>query len=503
MESGTRGIATAILGVMGCAILAYLPWIGSRPFVDTEDFRVHIAHRMAEDGSALVPRYYDRPILTKPPLHYWALGFVEGLTGSTQAGSARLVGLAATVLCAAALAAAAGACGGRRAAWLAGLIYLLCAYTVENGASAEIDPGFTALVVLALLAWWASLESRSPAWAAAAGVAAGGAFLAKGGAALPYFAGAAFATLRLGARPSAAQLTAVLLPAAALGGSWGLALGSLPEGALDGALQERSGFLTDWSGRSVLRTLLFPLALTFAALPASVPAFLRLRAAGRPFLDRFALLTVAGAFAILLLSANKSTRYLMPCVPLLALAAALRLELLAWSGAFARIVGWTALILAVTAVPFTVGSLEIAGSVALLALALAGVAALRLGASRPAWALALLLLPLRASFLHVYAPRVDATSAAEQEDAARLAAQAADASSAAVVSLETPRIIDPLGLHVRYFGLASEFREASRAEGPFELAIFGKEVESGALAGYRLVEELHVGGRALWIYRPD
>ncbi|MFQ5749182.1 MAG: ArnT family glycosyltransferase, partial [Planctomycetota bacterium] len=164
-------------------LLAYLPALGRQEFVGTEDLRARIAGEMLDSGGWAVPRFYGRPILTKPPLAYWALAATFSLTGSRGPAQARLVSVAALAGIVMLLGMAGRAAGGARAGWLAGLGYLLTLNTVKNGVNAEIDPLFSFFVVAGVLAWWRTHDpaARRPgAWALASGLAMGLAAATKG-----------------------------------------------------------------------------------------------------------------------------------------------------------------------------------------------------------------------------------------------------------------------------------------------------------------------------------
>lgn len=488
-----------------CTVLAYLPGIGRQEFVGTEDFRARIAAETVESGHWLLPSYYGRPILTKPPLHYWALGGVLHLTGDVAPWSARLLSLAALAATVVLIGLCARRAGGVRAGWLAGLGYLIGANTLKNGVNAEIDPFLALWIVAALLAWWRALEGErrpSLAWGALAGLCAGLAFLTKSFALLPFLLGAALATLRMERRPVLPAVAAAALPFLPLALLWPLHLRNLDPQLHAAAITEGSELFWNWTSQSLARTLLYPVALAGACLPFTLAAFPQLRAPGRASLDRYLAWVVAGAFALLMLSAGKSTRYLLPCFPLLVTAGVLRLELLGRAEDFLRWVCGLFLLLAAAAVPFLLPVLTPSGTLALATFALASLAGFLVARERAVLALALLPIPARALFTQVYVPSWERTHAiAPSVDFLR--ARLAGLDRLGVARWETPRLLDPLHKSVHYYDRRKDLAEALRQGAHYDALLVGEEEVEAALPGYRRAVLLHVNDTSLTLYLPD
>jgi 4-amino-4-deoxy-L-arabinose transferase-like glycosyltransferase len=490
------GLVAALL-----CVLAYLPGLGRQEWVGTEDFRARIAAETAAHGDWTVPTFYGTPILTKPPLAYRLLGATLGAAGEHTPRAARLLGLGALALTAALLAAAGAAAGGWRAGMVAACAHLLALNTIKNGVNAEIDPLFAAFAVAALLAWWRALEKDSAAWALLTGGAMALAALTKGMAVAPVLAAAAGGAVALRVRPRAAVLLAALLPALLGAAAWPAALAQVDPTRLTLAVRERGDFLTGWNAGAVRDTLLLPMTLLVAAFPFSLAAAHRLRQAGRAPLDRF-LVGAVIAFALAVLpSATKATRYLLPCLPLLALAGALRLERLGATHRFVRGVALGAGLLAAAALPAVRETLDAAGALTLAGLALAAVAGHYLAPRRPALALALLLLPVRGLQPWVYVPAWEADGQSVAAAAEELRQQTVAVDRLAIVRLESPRLTDASPAVKRFFWSRKDLQAARENGEVFDAVLWGGRLPAPAIPGFAPAAEIHFDGRALPLLR--
>ena len=491
----------ALLAVV-LAALTYLPGIGEQEWVGTEDFRARIAAETAERGDWVVPSFYGSPILTKPPLYYAALAGTLRLAGGHGPGEARLLSLAALAAVAAMIAYAGARAGGARCGVVAACGYLLALNSIKNGVNAEIDPLYALFAVAALLGGWRGLRTGRTAWALAAGAALGLAGLTKGWAVLPVVAAAAAGAWQLRVRPRPRFLVAAALPALAGLLAWPLALACLDPARTAGAVRENDGFFTGWDGAAVIDTLLFPFALVVASLPFSLAALHRLRSSGRAPLDRYLVVVVLAFLIAPLPSAPKATRYLLPCLPLLVLAGALRLERLAATHRFSRGVALAAVIVAAAALPAVRGSLDLGGALALGALALAGSAGWFLAPRRPALALVLLLLPARALFTQVYLPAWEADGQAVAPAVEELRRLTDGAESLAVVRTESPRLTDPLQLDTRFFWDPADLRAELAAGQRFDAVLMGIKRQDIGIPGYVQTGTLVFEGKSLRVLKP-
>jgi len=483
-------------------LLAYLPALGRQEFVGTEDFRARIAGEMLDSGDWIAPTFYGRPILTKPPLAYWALAGTFFLTGGRGPAQARLVSVAALAGIVVLLGMAGRAAGGPRAGWLAGLGYLLTLNTVKNGVNAEIDPLFSFFVVAGVLAWWRAHGSacrRPGTWAMAAGLTMGLAAAAKGPAVLPFLAAAVAGGWLAGRPPRGRTTLFAAFPFLAAALAWPLVI--LARGPAEDALLQGHRIVTAWDAEALRELLLFPFSLLVAALPFSIAALFRLRAAGRAGLDRHLTWTVALSFFLISFAAEKATRYLLPCLPLLVLAGVLRLELLARSTSFVR--GFCAFLplLAAGVLPFVAGAVGLTGLLILAAVALLGVAGYRLAPRFPVAALALLIVPVRGLFTQVYVPQWEAAGHAAAPAVEPLRRLLGPGTTLGVARLETPRLLDPLDRRITWFPKVADLRRALRDGARFDaLLIAGSDPELPP--GFHLAGTLRVQATDLNVYQP-
>ena len=239
-----------------------------------------------------------------------------------------------------------------------------------------------------------------------------------------------------------------------------------------------------------------------AGLPLSLPALHRLRVRGRAPLDRYLVAVVAAFLVATLPSATKATRYLLPCLPLLALAGALRLERLAAGPRFARGIALAAIAVAAGAVPAVRDSLDLAGALCLAGLAVAGTASWFVATRRPGLALALLLLPARALFTQVYVPAWEADGQQVAPAVAELRQLTSGAQSLAVVRTESPRLTDPLQIETRFFWDPEDLRAALEAGEVFDAVLMGTKRLDIGIAGYAETGTLSFEGKTLRILVP-
>jgi len=496
--------ALAALAAVLAALAAWLPGLGRQSWVGTEDFRARIAAETVYAGDPLVPRYYGRPILTKPPLFYWASGSVQRAAGERSPRSARLLSLGALAATAGALAWAGTLWGGTSAGLLAAALHLLGANTWKNGANGEIDPLFALWILLALL-----LRQRPGTRAGlASGLCLGLAALTKGPASLAFGLPLLLAGCPGGRR--AREILPVVGPWALLGLAWPLALRSLS--GLEGAVRQDPGLALGWNREAVLDTLRYPFALLLAGAPGSLLALWRLRSSVRTPVEDRLLRVGALAFLLLMLAAGKSTRYLLPLFPLLALLGALRLESRGATRAFAR--GWGALLAAVAlaASGFVLLGSEAPAGAALPAVILAAAALLlprlpgRLG---PAPALLLLVLAFRPTFPGTYVPLWEASGEDEARELGALLEAGRGLRSLAVARLETPRWIDPLvgaeGLPptapVVWFEERRQLRQALQEGLEVEAVLWPPGPSGTPLPGFERVFATRLGGKRLELWR--
>lgn len=116
----------------------------------TEGLRAIIGQEMYRSGDWLVPRLYGAPILTKPPMFYWAIAATGYLFGEVTTWSARLPAAVAGLLAVLIVYGTMRRYYGSRIGFLAALALPVSFMWLEKASSSEID---TMLVMWVLAAW--------------------------------------------------------------------------------------------------------------------------------------------------------------------------------------------------------------------------------------------------------------------------------------------------------------------------------------------------------------
>ncbi|GAB4235899.1 MAG: hypothetical protein Kow00109_09290 [Acidobacteriota bacterium] len=173
-----RSVLAAFLLLLG--YLALFHQLGALAFLGADEPRyARIGEEMAAGGDWVTPHLLGRPWLEKPPLLFWLEAAGIRLLGSSET-AARLPNAVLGWLCALALGWFLGRFAGRTAGVLAYCTLLSMPFFVAFARSASTDLPLAVMLTLALLCIWAADESGRLRWAAAAGIFAGLATLAKG-----------------------------------------------------------------------------------------------------------------------------------------------------------------------------------------------------------------------------------------------------------------------------------------------------------------------------------
>lgn len=495
------------LGLCLCTWLTYLPWLGRQEFVGTEDFRARIAWEMQSVDHWGVPTYYGRPILTKPPMHYWALGRIFTWTGEMTPLTARLLSLTALAATVGLLGYFGARAGGTQAGWIAGLGYLLAANTLKNGVNAEIDPLFAFFTVAGVLFWgaWCLRPAAGLSgwfYALAVGISSGCAILTKGPAWVVFAFPAVAASWRMGRLPDWKKLFLTCGLTLFVGLSWPIWLWVV-DPTLEGAINETASKAVAWDYDAVRKTMLFPLALIGASAPFSLAACWKLNASGRAPLDRYLLYTVCGAFLLLGLSAGKATRYLLPCFSMLVLAAALRLELLQATG---RALQWIGRLLLALTPLFMIALFQELGAwgwVSLAGLGLSAYLNTKWGTHHAAICLLTLVLFARLCVTQVYVPYWSTREDSASSVAEKFLPHLRDVSDLAVARLETPRVLEPLARDIVYFDKPKDLIRALQDGEEYSAILINWKREEESPAGYREVEDMRIYGKHLKLFLPE
>ncbi len=482
------------LGVVLLGLVAYLPGLGRQEFVGTEDLRRELALETDASGDHwLVPQLWGRPHLTKPPLHPWVLAGAFHVLDRDDPFAARLPSLFALLAAAGLAAWAAARAAGPRAGWMAGALVLLALGELKNGVQAETDPLFAATVFAALLALAPPGRPRP----VLAGLLFGVAAWLKGGALLPWLAGGLLGPRLLGGPAPGRRASLVVLGLAVpMALAWPLFLAVTGAGA--GGHADESDLLWGWTAARAVRTLTFPIALLLLTAPGSL-ALLRRRPATMP-LSRWALGVVALAFLLLLLPAVKSSRYLLPAIPLVAVAAAVELETRGGARRFAVSVGLGSAVLAAAALALFLDETPTAGRLVLGAVVVLGASAPLLARRLPALALLALVPAARAVVPFAYVPVWEARGHSVREDAERLAVALAPYERVALLGVQTPRLLWRTEAELRWFPDLERFAAEAPDWRPDAVLLSEPWAEEhGRPEGLRPVTTLTIGGRPLTI----
>lgn len=330
-QTRLRQVALDCLLIACVWLVIYAYGVGRLHLRHEEPRRALAAREMLETGHWLVPHLIGEPYLRKPPALAWQIAVIGAVTGQVSEVVARLPSVLSVLGVALLLYWMGSACVTRRAGVLAGLMVLTSGLFLEKGPLAEIDVNLTLWVVASL--WFlfrAFRDLRRFDWTLCylfLAIAA----LTKGPPAMLFFVSglAAAVTIRRDVAPlrtkrHAFGFLAFLVPV----GLWLWAV-HLEVGIRELVSIVQSELLERVSGGSILapaELLFYPSRLLASFLPwtpilgLSVLLFSRSHTSERTCLARFSLITAMIATALFTMSAGKGARYLLPILPLLALA---------------------------------------------------------------------------------------------------------------------------------------------------------------------------------------
>lgn len=317
----------AAVVLLFAVLLAMLPAALWSDWNGTEGRRVEIAAEMVRTGDLVVPTLYFEPTFAKPPLHYWILGAVQ-----KAFGSGFLAMRAPSMVAVWALAVLAFALHrrwfGAPAAWIAALGVSTSPLVVAHFSTAEIDPVFACLTASSLWLLAVGVARDRRGLLLAAGVLGGAALLHKGPPYLLFAAGAWLAWLRHRRLRGFAfyALPLVVLPAA-----WVFALTSSPavaQAASSAAGVETVGRFLGHTWQDLFEVPLFVARAVLVQAPLVFWCFWEHRSQrdARMSAEDLTLRMCSGAavLAVFLLAffPERSTRYLLPNMPLFTFAVA-------------------------------------------------------------------------------------------------------------------------------------------------------------------------------------
>jgi 4-amino-4-deoxy-L-arabinose transferase-like glycosyltransferase len=138
--------------------------LGDGQLYRTEGLRALLGASVLQKGDWVVPRLYDQPLLTKPPLMYDLIALVSWPAGRVTVLSARLPSALAAVATTILMVLFLRRQLGRRAAVLSALLMPMSLLWLEKSSSAEIDMIQTFWVTAAILAFLRAVEKGSGAF---------------------------------------------------------------------------------------------------------------------------------------------------------------------------------------------------------------------------------------------------------------------------------------------------------------------------------------------------
>lgn len=318
-------IGLLLLALTTCA---FWPQFGFPEWRGTEARRVEIAHEMLQSGDYIVPRIWGDVTLTKPPLYYWVLAGMNGLFGRVD-WAMRLPSLLGWWL----LAWIGFLCLKRwfdePSAWLGAVGVIVAPVICYDGPFAEIDPFFAVLCALSVLALVEGVYAKNTRSILLAGLLGGLAVMTKGPPYLMFCLGPFVLWFRqVGGRRFLHGFVPYLLLVLAPYGIYYLVLQQqLPPEIAEAdtgntAVSETAGRLAFWEPKALkgipghLLNCMLAIGLPFSFWWVSWfrqrPSALDAASQRRDMLLYGAL----GSFVVLCFSTGRSTRYLLPAIPL-------------------------------------------------------------------------------------------------------------------------------------------------------------------------------------------
>jgi 4-amino-4-deoxy-L-arabinose transferase-like glycosyltransferase len=305
------------------AVLAFVPFFGYPEWRGTEARRVQIAAEMVESGDYIVPRLWGEETYAKPPFYYWVLAGSFQVFGVSPF-SARLPSVLAFWLLAVVAFHFLRRWHGVSAARLGAGGVLIAPVIMHDVPFAEIDPMFAVLTVLSMLCLSDGVFDRNRRRLVLAGVLGGLAVMTKGPPYLMFCLG----PLVLWWNHNRWRGIIWYLPqVVALYVVYKLVLDSV--GPADDvsrvAVQETVGRLRFWEWQSLkgipahVVGSVFVIGLPFSLFAVSWFRTVRTSAGAAVARQNFLLYGALGAAVILVFSRDRSTRYMLPAVPMIVL----------------------------------------------------------------------------------------------------------------------------------------------------------------------------------------
>lgn len=293
--------------------------------------RVLVAHAMSGSGDLLVPQLGGETLLTKPPLFYWMLSAVESVTGLGPI-AARLPAVLSIWWTGCVAFGTLARLVDRRTAWIAGLSVVLAPSVVWHGAFAEIDPLFASLTCVSVIWLLEGALTVRRNLLFAAGFVAALAMLTKGPPVAMFVIGPLFVALRAAPRDVLVRyVPALVVPLAVFVFAFLRATaGAGSDQAAVVAAAESVGRIALFDLQSLLDVPAHFVRATLATLPFTPWVFAAFRSRDLSTIARFERACVwgmVGAVLVLAVFPARPARYLLPGIPIAALAASRRISL--------------------------------------------------------------------------------------------------------------------------------------------------------------------------------
>ena len=176
-----RGLRRDLLLLAALAALLFLPGLGRRDLWNPDEARyAQVSREMLQTGSYALPHLNGHVYSQKPPLLFWSMIAAGSLRGGVDETAARIPSALAAIVSILLVFRLGEHLFGRRAAWLAALVFATCFKILWQGRFGQIDMLLTALVTLGVWFWVRGYTENRPGLYPLFFLCAGLATLAKG-----------------------------------------------------------------------------------------------------------------------------------------------------------------------------------------------------------------------------------------------------------------------------------------------------------------------------------
>jgi 4-amino-4-deoxy-L-arabinose transferase-like glycosyltransferase len=180
LSSGASGRRDLLL-LAALAALLFFPGLGRRDLWNPDEARyAQVAREMRQTGSYALPHLNGQVYTQKPPLLFWSMAAVGALRGEVDETAARIPSALAAIGAVLLVFRLGERLFGRRAAWLAALVFATSFKILWQGRFGQIDMLLTALVTLGVWFWVRGYTENRPGLYPLFFLCAGLATLAKG-----------------------------------------------------------------------------------------------------------------------------------------------------------------------------------------------------------------------------------------------------------------------------------------------------------------------------------